>query len=142
MPVYFCSEFFRQDVLNAVSAPLPYKNEWVNNSIEQLKSFSHRTYQRLDFKAPIFITANLIFFSKINQLAKLLEERVRTTPKKFNPKEMRFNIILIDYIVMGGSMLAFNLLLSKVMSYPLSYSTLIIMTIGSITLRSFSHETI
>lgn len=130
----------RDNSLEFLTTHLSNNSEWMDYSVQCLKGFSKKLYEELSIKASVCIAANLLFFAKISELAELLEERIKTTQKKLEAREIRFNMILIDYFVVGGSALTFNIVLSKLMNYPLSKLTLATITLGSIALRTFSHQ--
>lgn len=133
---------FRKISLNSFTDQVSNKSEWMGYTVQLLKECSKKLYDHLSIKNSVFIAVNLIFFAKIHELAKFLEDRVKNTPKKLDAKEIKFNMVLIDFLVVGGSMLIGNSMLSKMMCYPISNLTLAIMTLSSIAFSSFSHQPI
>lgn len=107
--------------------------EWYNRTVEYYRLIPIHLHQHPSHALAVFLTANVIFFIIfVNWLAQILEERV---PRELDGDDRKLNQILINGFVVGGSTLIFNTILSKLLSYPLSKSTLIAITATSIAIR-------
>lgn len=122
---------------------MPYNNVilsnrcvWMRRIIEWIKEIPQNMKKNFVVAASILLLSNAIFFTGIHMLANALERRLHHNPSTLSSSEKQFNFILIDCIFVGGSVLNFNFLLSKLTQYPLSKIHLTAITVVAILLRS------
>ena len=120
---------------DVTKTPFQITMEWINRSINLIKLIPDHLQKNPQHALGVFVTANAISFYFINRLAHYLEERVASAPKQLDVDEKRFNQVLIYGFVVGGSVLIFNLALSRLLSYTLTKMTLAAITAASIALR-------
>lgn len=137
--VYSIPQSFKEGVTNLLKDKYQLVSEWKGHLVRAWDSFLKEMKNRPQFAITVFTVANLIFFTLINNLAWSLERRINDIPQKLSAGNRRFNYILIDGAVVGGSVLTFNLMLSQLTQYPLSKTTIAAITVGSIALRYFLH---
>lgn len=109
--------------------------EWYNRTVEYYDLIPGHLHQNPSHAFAVFLTVNAIFFYFINEFALYLEERVESAPRELDGDERKLNQFLINGLVVGGAMLIFNIILSKLLSYPLSKSTLAAIVTASIAIR-------
>lgn len=137
--IYSNSRSFSEGLTTLLKDKYQLVSEWKGHLVQRWNSFLKNMQNRPNVAITVFTVANLIFFTLINNLAWSLEKRVHDIPQKLSEGDRRFNYFLIDGIVVGGSVLTFNIALSKLSQYPLNKSTIAAVTVGSIALRYFLH---
>lgn len=122
-------------VTDAVLSAYQKVADWTYRPIELMGTIPAYFKQNPNQASAAFITANAVCFFSVFWLAQILEERVESAPRRLGTDERRFNQFLINGLVVGGSSLIFNLVLSKLFDYHLSIMKLIAIAIASIALK-------
>lgn len=136
-------------ITNIYSISQPLKNTLANISIQSfhmfcqsigstvkwLKQLPKEIGQHPNLPMTVLIITNLIFFKFINQLAIALEERMNNSPKKLDQMDRKFNLFLINGVIVGGAVLSYNVFLSKLIDYPENKITFAAFTIVAIIAR-------
>ncbi len=86
----------------------------------------------------VLIAANVVFFTVINAIASWLNTRYEKHPDPVTTSQNVIRYILLDGILVGGAVLAFNHFLSKAINYPLTKLTLAAITTAAIVVRFFA----
>ena len=85
----------------------------------------------------VIVTTNTIFFTIVNRITNWLNKKLEDK-YPLNLEQKTYKYILLDGILVGGSVLVFNILLSKASNYPLSKITLAAITTAAIAVRYFA----
>lgn len=115
-------------------------SEWLGYRVRWIRDISNHSSGPFALKVALFSSANFVVFTYINRIASDLEREVNRTYCTTGDKtERKFNLFLIDGCFVGGTILVFNLLLSRLTAQSIHISVLGLLTGSAIALRSFFH---
>ena len=86
----------------------------------------------------VIVATNAVFFTIINTVANWLNKRFENHPEPITSGQSLIRYIILDGILVGGSVFAFNCFLSNATKYPLSNLTLAAITTAAIAVRYFA----
>jgi hypothetical protein len=136
MTIYSISQRLMENYSIPLKESFPTISDWTRHTIQWIKDLPNQMQKNPRTAFYVFLTANILFFTIMNSYANALVERVIDTPQQLNATDRKFNIFLIDGVVIGGSVLVFNTILSKALNYPLSKSAYAAITLSTIAIRT------
>jgi hypothetical protein len=86
----------------------------------------------------IIVTINTIAFSVINLIANCINSRIEKHPLPLTFTDRIIKFFLLEGVLVGGSVFIFNYIFSKATNYPLSRTTITVITAAAIALRIFA----
>ncbi len=85
----------------------------------------------------VYVLGNIAFFTAVNSTVNYLNKRIEHHPEPLTKKQEIIKSVFFDVLV-GGSILALNLILSKAIDYPLNNTQLAALTVSSIAVRKLN----
>jgi hypothetical protein len=116
---------FKLPIIDVLKNGFLSASAYAIRAIKVVQSVPYQMQNNSHTAVVVLSIANGIIFNLSNLLANYLDERVAKCRKKHDCRERRFNQILINGLVFGGTCLIFNIVVSKLLHYPLSKLTFI-----------------
>lgn len=107
-------------------------SQWANHSVRFIQLIPQQMQQNSYVAFAVIATTNTIFFLTIRSIVKHLDQRLDNQAKPLNLDQRTIKHILLNGLILGGSVISANLLLSKITQYSLSKSVLATITTAAI----------
>lgn len=92
--------------------------KWATHHIRLMANVSHFLQQHAN--RIMFISTNVLFFVSIHSFVNRLDEKLTKRTSHFNAEQKLIKLLILDGMMLGGSIAVVNFLFSKIMSYPLN----------------------
>lgn len=109
--------------------------DFFGRTVKYLQDLPTHMQQDRNVAITVFLVANATFAAISNLVANWLDNRIEAHPKQLTDDQKTVKSILINGLVIGGSTFTFNVILSKLTQYPLSYGAMAAIAAAAVALR-------
>jgi hypothetical protein len=146
--IYSLTHLSRETISDSLKNGFRTLGNWVGRALTLIQNVPHQMQANPTVAIAVFAGSNVLFYKFVanpfaNGLGRLIDERaIERYPSELPPHIAAdypsFKNLLLNGVIVGGSVLSFNLILSRLADYPLSKTALAAITTAAIAARYLS----
>lgn len=136
--IYTITYRLTETLSDAFKNKFHFIGDFFGRSIRALPNIPQLMKDNHNVAIAIIVTINTIAFSVINLIANCINSRIEKHPLPLTFTDRIIKFFLLEGVLVGGSVFIFNYIFSKATNYPLSRTTIAVITAAAIALRIFA----